>query len=127
MIYLELEDLLHIADRLLGEVEIRDLGLLDAAASRPRASAFGRDAYATMHDKAAALVHSVARNHALVDGNKRLALASTIAFHGMNGYGLTLTEDEAYDLIVAIAEGELEDVPAIAARLRGGVTRRRRT
>jgi death-on-curing protein len=127
VIYLELEDLLHIADRLLGEVEIRDLGLLDAAASRPRASAFGRDAYATMHDKAAALVHSVARNHALVDGNKRLALASTIAFHGMNGYRLTLTEDEAYDLIVAIAEGELEDVPAIAARLRGGVTRRRRT
>ena len=73
MIFLDLEDLLHVAERATGgSVGVRDIGLLESAAARPRASAFGADAYATPHDKAAALVHSILRNHALVDGNKRL-------------------------------------------------------
>lgn len=66
--------LLHVAGRTLGQVEVRDHGLVESSAAGPRASAFGEDAYPTLHEKAAALVHSVARNHALVDGNKRLAL-----------------------------------------------------
>ena len=81
MIYLELEDLLHVATRTLeAPPEIRDVGLLESTVARPRAIAFGEAAYPTIHQKAAALVHSLARNHALVDGNKRLALAATIAF-----------------------------------------------
>jgi death-on-curing protein len=68
-------------------------------------------------DKASAFVHSLARNHALVDGNKRLALAGLLTFLGINGYRLTLTNDEAYDLIIAIATGELDAVGAIAAHL----------
>ncbi|HWT92309.1 MAG TPA: type II toxin-antitoxin system death-on-curing family toxin [Solirubrobacteraceae bacterium] len=121
MIYLSLEDLLHIAERALGfPPEIRDRGLLDSAAARPRATAFGEEAYSGLHEKAAALLHSLARNHALVDGNKRLALAGTIAFLGMNGVRLTLSEDAAYDLIIAVASGALDDVAPIAAALQQG-------
>lgn len=122
MIYLDLEDLLHVAERTLGVVDVRDLGLLEAAVARPHASAFGRDAYDSLHDKAAALLHSIARNHALVDGNKRLALAATIAFYGVNGHRLTFTNDEAYQLIVSVAAGEMDDVPAIAGMLEAKTT-----
>lgn len=73
---------------------VRDSGLLPAALARPQASAFGADAYATLNEKAAALLHSLARNHALVDGNKRRALASTIALIGINGRRLTITHDQ---------------------------------
>lgn len=117
MRYLDLDDVLHIARRTLRDVAIRDIGLLESAVARPAASAFGADAYPRLHDKAAALVHSVARNHALVDGNKRLALATLVAFLGVNGERLTLDNDGAYDLIVAIAAGELDEVADIAARL----------
>ncbi len=123
MIYLDLEDLLHIADRTLGEVQVRDLGLLQAAVARPRASAFGQDAYGSLHHKVAALLHSVARNHALVDGNKRLALASAIAFYGMNGYRLSLSNDGAYDLVISVATGELDTVDEIARALEFGTVR----
>jgi len=72
--YLDLDDLLEIARAAVGEdVVVRDYGLLESALARPRASVFGHDAYQDLHVKAAALLHSLARNHALVDGNKRLA------------------------------------------------------
>ncbi len=117
MIYLTLSELLHVAERTLGEVLIRDVGLLESAVARPQASAFGEDAYPTLDAKAAALMHSLARNRALVDGNKRLALAGLIAFYGMNGRRLNLTNDEAYDLVITVASGELDDVEGIAAIL----------
>jgi len=118
MIFLDLEALLHIAERTLGlPPVVRDHGLLESALGRPQATAFGEDAYPSIHEKAAALLHSLARNHALVDGNKRLALAATIAFFGMNGLRLTLSNDEAYDLVMSVATGELDEVGAIAALL----------
>ena len=121
MIFLDLEDLLHVAERATGSsVEVRDIGLLESAAARPRASAFGADAYATLHDKAAALLHSIVRNHALVDGNKRLGLAAVIAFYGVNGRRLTMTNDEAYDVVTAVASGNVEDVAQIARPLTAG-------
>jgi death-on-curing protein len=126
VIYLTLSELLHVAERTLGpEVPVRDPGLLESALARPRATAFGADAYASLEEKAAALLHSLARNHALVDGDKRLALAGTIAFLGVNGRRLTLTNDEAYTLIMEVAAGQLDDVPDIAARLRQGSEPRR--
>ena len=70
--YLSVDDLLEIAASILPAVEIRDIGLLAAAAGRPRSSAFGTEAYLSFAEKTAALLHSIARNHALVDGNKRL-------------------------------------------------------
>ncbi len=123
MIHLDLEDLLHVARRTLGAFEVRDIGLLESAAARPQATAFGEDAYPSIHDKAAALLHSVARNHPLVDGNKRLSLTATIAFYGLNGVQLTLSNDEAYELVMAIASGQLDDVASIAGRLRDSTAR----
>ena len=125
MIFLDLEALSHIARRTLGsEPEVRDYGLLESALARPQATAFGEDAYAGIHDKAAALLHSLARNHALADGNKRLALAATLAFYGMNGLRLTMTNDQAYDLIIDVATGRLTDIPEIAAILQRGTASR---
>ncbi len=118
MIYLTPPDLLHIADRVLPATQVADPGLLDAALARPRSSALGTDAYPTVHTKAAALLHSLANNHALVDGNKRLALAATIAFLGLNGHRLALTNDEAYNLVMSIASGHTHDVATIAQCLR---------
>ncbi len=117
MIYLTLPELLHIAERAIGgEPHVRDYGLLASAAARPQATAFGKDAYPGLDAKAAALLHSLARSHALVDGNKRLALAAVIAFYGVNGHRLTLTNDEAYDLVIDVATGHLDSVSDIAAR-----------
>lgn len=78
---------------------------------------FGQDAYRTKRAKAAALLHSLACNHVLVDGNKRLALASAIAFLGLNGLRLRLSNDEAYHLVMAVASGKLHDINEIAERL----------
>jgi death on curing protein len=118
VIYLTVPELLRVAGRALGtEPKVRDIGLLEAAAARPAASAFGQDAYPDLDTRAAALLHSLARNHALVDGNKRLALAGVIAFYGVNGRRLTLTNDEAYGLVMAVADGRLDAVDDIAARL----------
>ncbi len=108
--------MLHVAGRVLGpEVAVRDYGLLEAALARPRAMVFGKDAYPSLDAKAAALLHSLARNHALIDGNKRLALAGVIAFYGLNGHRLTFTNDQAYDLVMKVAAGELDQVEEIMA------------
>jgi death-on-curing protein len=126
MIYLTLPELLHVAERVLGaDVKVHDHGLLEAALARPRAAAFGQDAYLTLDEKAAALLHSLARNHALVDGNKRLALAGLIAFYGVNGRRLTLTNDAAYDLLIVVASGALDAVADIATILAGATEDRR--
>jgi death-on-curing protein len=118
VIFLELEELLYVAERAIGSPpELRDVGLLESALARPQATAFGEDAYPSIHEKAAALLHSLARNHALRDGNKRLALAGVIAFYGMNGLRLTLSNDAAYTLIVDVARGSMDDVFVIAQLL----------
>ena len=127
MIYLTLPELLHIATRVLGtDPPIRDAGLLESAVARPQATAFGAGAYPDLDSKAAALLHSLARNHALVDGNKRLALAAVIAFYGVNGRRLTLTNDEAYELIMDVATGHLDSVEEITGRLRSATEPRQR-
>jgi death-on-curing protein len=125
VICLNIGELLHVAERVLGEVAVRDVGLLEAASGRPQATAFGQDAYPDLVAKAAALMHSLARNQGLVDGNKRLALAGSLAFLGMNGQRLTLSNDEAYELVMAVATGSLDDVADIADVLRAGITARR--
>jgi len=125
VIFLDLENLFRVAERSLGGLpEVRDVGLLESALARPQATVYGEDAYDGIHEKAAALMHSLARNHALVDGNKRLALDATAAFYGINGLRLGLSNGAAYDLTMAVATGELEDVRAIAAQLERGVALR---
>ncbi len=125
MIFLDLDDLLHIADRTLGQApQVRDHGLLASALARPQATAFGEDAYADIDHKAAALLHSLATNYPLDDANKPLALAATLAFYGMNGLRVTLTNDEAYALVMRIARGEQHDIGQIAALLESTTTPR---
>jgi death-on-curing protein len=115
VIYLTLSELMHVAERTLGsDVPVRDHGLLESALARPQAKAFGGDAYASLEEKA------------LVDGNKGLALAATIAFLGLNGRRLTLSNDQAYTLVIDVAAGHLDDVPRIAEHIRRGSEPRRR-
>lgn len=113
--YLDVEDLLRLT-RVLSAGPVRDLGLLDSAASRPRSSAFGQDAYPTLPDKAAALLHSIARSHALVDGNKRLAWLATVVFLDLNGFAPSIDEDTTFALVVDVAASDL-DVGDVATRL----------
>lgn len=116
--YLDLDDLLAIArDAIGGEVLVRDHGLLASAAARPQTSVFGEDAYPTLPLKAAALLHSLARNHPLVDGNKRLAWLATYVFLRINGHRVTAGQDDVVDLVLAVASSTLDDLEKIAATL----------
>ena len=116
--HLTVEQALDIARVAVGgPIELRDIGLLDAAVYRPRARVLGQDAYPDLWTKAAALLQSLARNHPLVDGNKRLAWLATYVFCAKNGVELDPGDDEAYDLVIAVATGAFADVPEIAARL----------
>ena len=103
--YLDLEDLLQIAARV--GFYVRDLGLLDSALARPRTTLFGDDAYSTLHLKGAALMHSVIKNHALVDGNKRTSWFALTAFLFINGYHLEMSSDVAVELTLAVANDQI--------------------
>jgi death-on-curing protein len=116
--YLTVEQALRIARAAVGgPIEVRDVGLLGSAVHRPRARALGQDAYPDLLTKAAALLHSLARNHPLVDGNKRLAWLGTWVFLAKNGTILDPDDDAAYELVVGVAAGEIDDVDTIAALL----------
>jgi death-on-curing protein len=111
--YLSVDDLLLVAAGVLDEVLLSDPGLLASAAARPAMTVFGADAYATFAEKTAALMHSLARNHPLIDGNKRLAWSAGRTFCLLNGFDLRYGVDDAETFVVAIAAGEL-DVPEMA-------------
>ena len=106
--YLSLTDLIEIGTAVVADFRIRDVGLLESAANRPQTSVFGEDAYPEFPAKFAALIHSIARNHALIDGNKRLAWAAGRIFCLMNDFDIAMSHDEAYDMIIGVAAGELE-------------------
>ena len=117
--YLDLDDLLVAAEAALGAAPVvRDIGLLDAAAARPRSSVFGADAYPDLDAKAAALLHSIVTTHPLVDGNKPLGWVAVRLFYLLNDLDLHAPVDAAYELIVAVADGRTRDVEQIAAKLR---------
>lgn len=101
------------------QVAVRDLGLLSSAVHRPQSAMFGVEAYTDLFQKAAGLLQSLAVNHPLVDGNKRMAWMSTVVFLDFNGTEmLDVDQDEAYKLVIEVAMGSLEDVDRIADRLR---------
>ncbi len=117
MIHLDLEALVQLADLAVGgQAQVRDLGLLSSAAARPGAGFGDFEAYRTLVEKAAALLHSLVGNQALVDGNRRLGWTAAVVLCDLNGTWIEAPDDEAYDLVIAVAQGRL-DVPEIALAL----------
>lgn len=107
--YLNIVELIIINEELIGgRSQLRDVDLLESAVLRPMTSAFGEDAYITIHDKAAALFHSLSRNHAFVDGNKRTSVLATILFLQLNCYTVTWNEEDALNFVLKIAQGETD-------------------
>lgn len=106
--YLDLDDLMSLAARLLGDPPpIRDGGLLASAAARPAAVVFGEEAYPDLWTKAAALLQSIVKNHALVDGNKRLGWLATAVFLELNGVGaIGIPNDDVYRFVMDVAAGD---------------------
>ncbi|MEO3885828.1 type II toxin-antitoxin system death-on-curing family toxin [Nonomuraea sp. B5E05] len=117
--YLSLEQVLELAEAELGDVlAVRDLGLLDSAVHRPSSAMFGLEAYPDLFTKAGALLQSLAVDHPLVDGNKRLPWLVTDVFLRFNGVVLDTDDDSAYDLVIAVASGKLTEADEIADVLR---------
>ena len=119
--FLTLEDVTELGIAMMAEESeeflIADAGLLDSALARPRASAFGETAYPTLSAQAAALMQSLARNHASVDGNKRMAWAATKLFLGFNGIALRAPSPDAGEqFVLDVVAGALA-LPDIAQRL----------
>lgn len=116
--FLDLDDLIELARRLLGDPPpIRDVGRLGAAATRPQTSAFGGDAYPDIWTKGAALLQSIVKDHPLVDGNKRLGWLATAVFLHLNGVPAQRAENDAvYGFVMSVADGD-EDVTRIAVAL----------
>lgn len=116
--YLTVEQTLAVAGRAVGgPVAVRDRGLLDAAVHRPRAVVSGQDVYPDLFTKAAALLHALVTFRPLLAGNERLAWLATYVFCARNGVELDAVDVDAYDLVMAVAAGDLDDVTIIAARL----------
>lgn len=116
--HLDLEDLLAAAEAALGATpSVRDIGLLEAAVARTKASIFGADAYPDLDTKAAALLQSIVSGHPLVDGNKRLGWVALRLFYLLNDADIEAPVDDALALVIAVADGSVRDVAAIAERL----------
>jgi death-on-curing protein len=115
--YLDAGDLLVLAAAVTGgDLVVRDLGLLDAAAHRPRATVLGVQAYDTLWLKSAALLDSIVRTRPLAEGNWRLGWVAAVTFCDVNGWWLDADDDEALDLVREVGRGALE-VPGMAVRL----------
>jgi death-on-curing protein len=98
-LFLTLEEVLDLHRQLIqrfgGADGVRDPGLLESALARPRSGY-----YSSLSEQAAALMQSLAGNHAFVDGNKRVAFAATAVFLRMNGYALRVDADEAERFLI---------------------------
>lgn len=118
--YLNLRDLMVAAEYAVGgQPLIRDAGALAAAVDRPKTTVFGEDAYPTLPLKAAALLHSIVRNHPLVDGNKRLGWLATVGFLRRNGVNLHVLDPvvaEAFVIMVATGETDVDEASKFIAQ-----------
>lgn len=86
---------------------VKDAGLLDSALARPKASVFGEDAYPTLELKAAAMMHSIIKNHPMVDGNKRTSWILLNSFLYINDYLLEMTANQGFDFTLGVATDKL--------------------
>jgi len=120
--YLHLEDLLQLASD-LGDLVVRDVGLLEAAAQRPQTTLYGQEAYPDVFERAAVLLESLTRNHALIDGNKRIGWLAAVVFLDLNGCVLNAPDNDAYDLVISVSTGAL-DYSEVARILDGWIKTR---
>jgi death on curing protein len=120
VLYLTAEELLVVAASAIGSQPlVRDFGLLESAAARPKTNIFGVDAYPDLWTKAAALGHSLIRNHPLLDGNKRCGWVAMRTFLELNGEPpLRADVERAERFVLDIAAGNLDEVGDITTRLR---------
>jgi len=111
--YLNLEQVLAIhkesIKRFGGSLEIRDKNLLESAILRPQMSAFGQDAYPDLFAKAGVLLHSLVKNHAFVDGNKRTGFGAMHLMLLINNYDLIADEKQTYNFVISVAKGEISE------------------
>ncbi|RLK60978.1 MULTISPECIES: type II toxin-antitoxin system death-on-curing family toxin [Actinokineospora] len=115
--YLDASDLLVLAAAVTGgDLVVRDLGLLDSAAHRPRATVLGVEAYETLWTKAAALLDSIVRTRPLAEGNWRLGWVAAVTMCDLNGWWIDADTDEALELVREVGRGAVE-VPKMAAHL----------
>ena len=109
--FLEIEDVLNIHQVLVeqfgGVPGVRDEGLLESALSQPKATFFSELLHPTIHEQAAAYLYHIAMNHPFLDGNKRTAFGAMEAFLRLNGYNLSFSDDEAYDMVMWVAQGDM--------------------
>lgn len=116
MRYLTVDELIYINEQVLGQTTlhtivqgkraVRDMGLLESAAARPQQSIFGADAFPTLPEKAAALLHAIARAHPFADGNKRTATLAMLFTLEANGLTADWDPAQALVVILAVAEGK---------------------
>ncbi len=92
-------------ERYGGAVGVRDLGLLESAGATAQATFAGTYLHGTLPEMAAAHLYHLAQNHPFIDGNKRVAAATTFLFLYMNDLLLDCTEDELVDLTLGVASG----------------------
>lgn len=111
-VFLTLDEVIEIHTDMLteygGSEGIRDLGLLKSAVAMPAASMSDQYLHSSLYEMAAAYLFHIVQNHPLVDGNKRTGAAAALVFLTMNGLNLTATEDDYYDLVIAVSEGKLD-------------------
>ena len=109
--FLEIADVLDIhqilIEQLGGMFGVRDEGLLESALSQPKASFFGELLHPTIHEQAAAILYHLAKNHPFLDGNKRTAYGAMETFLRLNGYNLALSNEEIYNMVIQVAQGEM--------------------
>jgi len=115
--YLELADILQLGREIIADFRVRDLGLLESALARPKTTVFCDDAYPSFPQKVATLLHTIARNHALIDGNKRLAWSAARLFCLMNDQDIKMKPDKAYEMVIGVAAGEI-DLPKLTVMLK---------
>jgi death-on-curing protein len=94
-------------ERFGGTPGLRDAGLLESALAQPKATFAGQLLHPTIPDQAAAYLYHLAMNHPFIDGNKRTAFAVMDTFLELNGYELNLTDDQTYELVVRVVEGQM--------------------
>lgn len=116
-VYLDAFDLLMLASETSdGDLEVRDSGLLDAAAYRPRAEVLGVEAYDSLWTKAAALLDSIVRTRPLLAGNWRLGWVAAVALCDLNGWWIDADDERALELVRQIGREQVE-IPHVASQL----------